>query len=63
MIETIDEVLDLLHPLVTQRGHIDPRLIRAASLLLKARAEWTEWSEDDVASIPMWFDDEPHPAA
>jgi hypothetical protein len=61
MIETINEVLDLLHPLVTQRGHVDRRLIRAVALLLKARDEWQEWDPDDAVSIPMWFLDEPAP--
>lgn len=63
MIETINEVLDLLHPLVIQRGHVDHRLIRAVALLLKARDEWQEWDPDDVASIPLCFEDEPFPAA
>ena len=56
MIERVYEALDILRPLLTQRGNPDSRLVRVARILESVVDDWIDWNPSDRASLPF------HPA-
>jgi hypothetical protein len=53
MIERVYEALDILRPMLTQRGNPDSRLVRVARILESVIDDWIDWCPDDRASLPF----------
>jgi hypothetical protein len=59
--EKLAEALDLLSALM-DTPRISPKLSRAHALIASALQDFFA-EDDDAATIPMWFEDGPFPAA